>query len=254
MKRTRLVQGLTGWSSIDAARLLVQIKKDPGAIRAIDYNNHTINLRGMDLNALFEVLSSREYDFASECVTSNDRPSILDVGSHIGGFAVWALSLNPSARVISVEADPATHAVTELNVRAWASQGADWRSINRAAHASDGAMVRFSDSGPTLGHRLDPNGKVNVQTISLPTLVDMAAPDGGCIDLLKIDIEGAEEAFICDNDPSFARVNAVVVELHSRHCDTNRVKAYLDRCFDDILIVSARTSGKPLLYGRGQRL
>jgi hypothetical protein len=50
----------------------------------------------------------------------------------------------------------------------------------------------------------------------------------GCIDLLKCDIEGAEQLFLETYPDLLQKTHAVVVELHSEHCDTARCRSLLN--------------------------
>lgn len=250
MRRVRLLQQCAGVTSVSAAQLLLRVRSRPQNLRTIDHRGSLVAFRGLDLDALFEVLAYQEYDFLRNLLSSLARPIVVDVGAHIGAFAIWALRVNRRARVLSIEADPATCAVAEMNVRSHSAQGRDWRVINRAAGATNGVIVRFCDQGPSMSHRIDPSGSIEIESIDLPAILDLAAPEGGPIDLMKVDIEGAEEDFLSSAESTLRRANALVVELHPYLCDTDGVKRLLERNFSEISTLSSRLSAKPLLYCR----
>ena len=250
MQRIRLLQKLTGGTPTSAARILLEIRSQPDAVRTIEHEDKSVAFRGPDLDALFEVLAYQEYGFLRPLLSSLERPIVIDVGAHIGAFAIWAAGINARARVLSIEADPATCAVAQMNARSLSACRFTWQVINRAAGDSDGTTVRISDAGPSMSHRIHPNGNIEVESISLPAVLDLAAPNGEPIDLMKIDIEGAEEDFLSGSQAALRRVNALVVELHPYLCNANNVEMLLKRHFDEVSTMTSRLSSKPVLYCR----
>ena len=82
-------------------------------------------------------------------------------------------------------------------------------------------MLTFSDVGDSMSHRVSDEGAVEVQGMSLYELLSASKFD--TVDLMKLDIEGTEEAFLCENPELLKRVNILVVELHPNVCDTQKV-------------------------------
>lgn len=233
---------------VPAASFLVKARKDPAARAEARFSPFTFVFRGADLSALRELLLDREYAFLRPLLEERPAPVVVDVGAHIGLFAIWALSERPASRILSVEADPGTFAILSENMARSASVPGSWAAVNRAAW-KDGSPVRFSDSGDAMSHRVSQTGRLSVAGITLEELIGMAAPTGE-VDLLKIDIEGAEEAFLCDGPGGLARVRNLVIELHPDLCDTGRVDELLKRSFASVERMGGRTSSKPLLLCR----
>jgi hypothetical protein len=98
-----------------------------------------------------------------------------------------------------------------------------------------------------MGHRVEARGDVEVRSISLGTLVDMVAGAAGRLDLLKVDIEGSEQALLCANPSILRRIDALVVELHPGLCDTEAVRTLLAEHYRTIREIGGRKSSKPLL-------
>lgn len=230
--------------------VLLSIRRDMSAPQVLRTPSGDIAFRGTDEQALKEVLIDREYAFLDDVLAASETPHVLDVGAHIGTFALWVLGRNPRARVLSVEADPRTFELVERNAAVRRARGLNWSTVHAAAGARDGDVVRLSDDGPSMSHRVAADGRVEVSTASFASLLDRAAGPDGRIDLLKVDIEGSEEAFLCDTSGLLNRVGALVIELHPALCDTDRVRAQLAAHFDDISEVQGRYSSKPLLYCR----
>ena len=206
--------------------------------------------RGCDVNAVQEVLVDNEYGFLRSLLEGADSPRILDIGTHIGLFSLWALSVNPRAQIFSVEASPDTFVVLEENIgRAQKIIPAiAWRAVNRAAW-SNSEPIRFSSSGDSMSHRVSSTGSADVRGMTLREVMETGFPQK-TIDLMKIDIEGAEEEFICAMPDLLKAVNSLVIELHPNLCNTARVEGVLQEAFSTIETVAGRTSSKPLLYCR----
>lgn len=231
-----------------AVSTLMRIRKDRDAVQSVFYDGTPVRFRGIDEQALREVLVDREYAFLTDFLSATPVPTILDIGAHIGTFAIWVFSVNAKARVLSVEADPRTYWVTDLNAAAFTEGGTDWQVIHGAAAGEDGDILHLLDAGPSMSHRIDPHGTIEVHGTSLTRLLDRIAPDGASVDLVKIDVEGSEEAFLCAAPEALKRVKSLVIELHPQLCDTNRVQLLIEEHFGRIKYVGGRKSAKPLLY------
>lgn len=201
------------------------------------YYGYNFTFRGCDLSALKEVFIDQEYEFLKDILTTDKPPVILDVGAHIGTFSLWALKTNPKAQIISVEASPNTFKI--VNDTAQKTQK-NWKVINRAAWKNTDSIA-FSDDGESMSHKVLPEGKKMVQGIPLS---ELAKDD---IDLMKIDIEGAEEAFLSQNHEALENVACLVIELHPNYCDTDKVREVINKYYPNVEEVQGRISNKPLL-------
>lgn len=159
-----------------------------------------------DLEVLAEVLGRESYAVPGV----EDARTVIDLGSHIGLSLLYFRTRFPAARIIGVEADPRnwrllTSNVAELSAvetRRAAATGVDaWRELNLAAERH-----RSSVTSEVPAER-----RVRVPGITLDSLVHELRADR--VDLLKIDIEGAEWD-VLTNATSLERVDAVVGEIH----------------------------------------
>ena len=222
--------------------------RDPNYLGSINYHGTDIVFRGVDAMAVKEVLVDREYGAVLHRLAGTAAPLVLDVGAHIGLFSLWLLKEYPGARVRSVEADPQTYDVLARNVASARGGGAWWEAMNAAAWEEDGKELRFSAAGPTMSHRINDSGEIVVKGVSLKTLLDgLVDRGGGVVDLMKIDVEGSEEVFLCSDPEQLFRVRNVVVELHPKLCNTQRVLEVLRSVYRTVTEIQQRTSSKPLL-------
>ena len=208
-----------------------------------DFKGLPFVFRSSDVEALKEVLVFEEYDFAADYLKAIKAPRIADIGHHIGTFSLWALSVNPMAEILGVEADALTFNVANENTQIGAKQSRKWRVVHRAAWKND-EKISCSTDGDTMGHKVSQAGTNSVQGIPLTQLMEEL---GGAIDLMKIDIEGAEEAFLAETPELLTNVNAVIIEIHPEHCSEPKVRAILEEHFDKIERMS-RENSKPLLW------
>jgi FkbM family methyltransferase len=246
-RRASWMLRLTGnpWQTFTTIR---QIRRHQDRIQTVRSGQFSISFRGTDELALYEVLVLQEYDFLRSFLTTCDRPKILDIGAHIGTFAIWVLSVNTQAQVLSVEADPDTFQISLQNSQKLTSQGFYWEILEKAAGATDNESLSFSSVGPSMSHRLNSEGDISVHSISLRSLLNHLDPQHEGVDLMKIDIEGGEENFLCNDPDALDRVESIVVELHPELCNVEKVLKLLKSKYSTIQSVNNRLSSKPLMF------
>jgi FkbM family methyltransferase len=128
----------------------------------------------------------------------------MDLGGNIGMFGAWLLSHSPDASVLAYEADPANARIHALTVEANRPR-VDWEVVAAAAGTEDGE-ARFA-AGRGARSRLAGDGDADVAVVPVHDVLAR----GGDVDLLKIDVEGAEWSLLAD--PRFASLPARVVAL-----------------------------------------
>ncbi|MDP3892180.1 FkbM family methyltransferase [Nocardioides sp.] len=138
----------------------------------------------------------------------------LDIGGHIGCFAVAFARTFPGSRVDAYEASPTTAAYLSRNITA---NGLDdrVRCHPRAVSAERGTL-EFADNaaGSALNGLTAPRGAATVQVEAI-TFADAVAAAGGAVDVVKIDTEGAEYDIVLGSAPAdWSGVRRVVLEYH----------------------------------------
>lgn len=231
----------------EAALYIFKSKFKPALPGQGNFGHLPITFRKQDMSALREVLIDAEYAFLKPYIATSQPICILDLGAHIGTFALWCLSQNPLADIYSVEADPSTFAVLKTNMQPATHYGHTWRAVNRAAWKEEVAL-RFSVTGDSMSHKVSDDGKVKVLGANLENFFELSKFER--IGLLKIDIEGAEEAFLTAQPELLNKVDMIVIEIHPKLCNEQMVRSLLAEHFQVIEDVQGRKSSKPLLLCR----
>lgn len=135
----------------------------------------------------------------------------LDLGANIGMFGAWFLSRHPDGEVVAYEADPSNASIHALTVAANAPK-VRWELVAAAAGARD-ATVRFLAGHATNSRLADAS---DTEATDVPQHDVLAR--AGEVDLIKVDIEGAEWELLAD--PRFAGLpaRAVALEYHAARC------------------------------------
>lgn len=228
---------------------LIQAKFDSSCIGYGKFREYSLCFRKQDLSALREVLIEQEYSFLKPFITTNFDVTILDIGAHIGTFALWCLSENQKAAIFSIEADPETYEILSQNRKSTTEKGCNWKSLNRAAWKND-ELISFSNTGDSMSHKVCLKGTIQVQGIDLSEIFLESTYE--TVDLMKLDIEGAEESFLFANPELLSRVNILVIEIHPNLCNEENVRSLLKTYFPFIEDIQGRKSSKPLLLCRKQ--
>jgi FkbM family methyltransferase len=178
--------------------------------RVLDYEVEFLD-RDDFRRLLDEVFGSRIYAFAPR----REAPLILDLGANIGMSVLFFKHLAPASRIVAFEPDPASFAVLERNVGA--NRVADVTLVPAAVGASAGTIDLYADRdgrhsllASTLPHRAPAATARRVPAVALSAYV------GEEVDLLKIDIEGAEEGVLRELAGSgrLTRVHEMHIEYH----------------------------------------
>lgn len=224
---------------------LVKARSNKQAATHGKYRGFFFAFRGHDLSALKEVLIDDEYHFATPLLKDKKAPVIIDIGAHIGTFAIWCLSINPTSKILSIEADPETFSILNGNIQKNGAQNIQWAAVNRAAWKNRDSLS-FCNQGDSMSHKVSDQGIVSVTGFPLQEVIQASGENH--IDVMKIDIEGSEEAFLCENPALLNRIDCIIIELHPNLCDTARVRSTLDQYYPNIVAIQGRTSSKPLLF------
>lgn len=150
---------------------------------------------------------------------------IVDGGANVGYTAFYLLHHYPAARIAVVEPDAGNLAVCRKNL---APFGDRVTFIQAGIWDAPGPMTldRSGEEWAFVARPAKPGEAVEFQAV---TVADVMARTGfPHVDLLKLDIEGAEEVAFAGSPPWLDRITSLVIELHGPACEA-AVAAALDR-------------------------
>jgi FkbM family methyltransferase len=142
---------------------------------------------------------------------------IVDCGANVGYAAVYFLNAFKNARVIAVEPDPDNFALCQKNLAPFGSRAevilaAVWSSrtglkLRKAAGRENEWGIQVVETS---------SEEADVQATSLTALIEERGL--ASIELLKVDIEGAERTVFGDKVEWLEKVKNIVIELHGEDC------------------------------------
>ena len=135
-----------------------------------------------------------------------EKSVILDLGAHIGCTAIYFSMIYPDAQIYAVEASEESYNILKENVKSFKNIIA----VQAVIDSKDG-VVCFDTSGYSFNSKINHNGKM-VQSISISTL--MMQYQITRVNLIKIDIEGAEKNILQNNVNWLKKTDNMIIELH----------------------------------------
>jgi FkbM family methyltransferase len=192
-----------------------------GSIRMLDYE-----LQYADLLSVCPQWHDIFVNGALEFRAASETPRILDCGANIGLASLFFKRRFPAARITAYEADPALFAIARANLAA--NGAADVDVVNAAVWTAAG-RVTFRAEGTDSGMIDGLAGGVAGPAVEVPSLRLRDILAAGPLDLLKLDIEGAEDAVLADCEPVLDRVSAIVMDLHEFDPSVRQAPRVLDR-------------------------
>lgn len=216
------------WSSVLDAPSVYRYYRHLGRETAQQLGDGTVNLTlrspysakvqlretGSDVATFAEIFEEKVYqeaaDLAGACET------IVDLGANIGLASLYLASRNPNARILAVEPAGANWELLNYNLRALQQAGRCCTLRAAAWKANTPLAIRTPRSGRFNAFQVDETGPdqpdVWVEGLTIETLFNLV--NFPTVDLLKIDVEGAEVALLVSNSQWLDRVRTLAIEFH----------------------------------------
>ncbi len=174
-----------------------------------------------DIDVFNQVLVNLEYNINEEI----NPKIIIDAGANIGLTSLFFSNKYPGAKIIAIEPEKDNFKFLVKNC----STLKNIIPINKAVW-SDNNPVHFKKSQSKDSHFIsnEDNDADLVETITIPDILSNYRIDR--IDILKLDIEGAEKEIFSKNvDLWLPKVKCLIIELHDRFlpgCSKNVFNAF----------------------------
>lgn len=158
-------------------------------------------------------------------VLLSNNPIMVDVGAHVGIATLYFKKNYPKAKILSFEPNPYLFELLKENVNA--NGLSDIKLYNYALAVKPGLRDFYIDSSenkwystgnfePKAWNKRQDTQKIQVQTQNLEYIFmevkNWSQRDQ--IDLLKLDIEGAESSILKNNAELLSRIRSIIIEYH----------------------------------------
>jgi FkbM family methyltransferase len=135
---------------------------------------------------------------------------IVDAGAHIGMASILFALKYPAAKIIAIEPEPSNFAALVRNTAPYKTitpiQAALWREDGEVS-------LGPSNAHPKGAFQVVEHGQQRVRAITMDRLMRQTGIEA--IDLLKVDIEGAEKE-VFESCTWIEKVRVIAIELHDR--------------------------------------
>lgn len=203
--------GYEGLLLVSKARLLQRPVEIVTTIAGAKHPIH-LRLRTSDVSVLHQVFLINEY----ERELSRPPRTIVDAGANIGLTAVFYANQYPDAEIIAIEPESSNFALLEKNAAAYPNitcvHAALWDEEKELAVVDPG-LGHYGFQTAAVATATRP--RESVTGVTIPQL--MRRYSLSSIDLLKLDIEGAEKEVFEASAPWIDKIGVVVVEMHDRY-------------------------------------
>jgi FkbM family methyltransferase len=206
-------------------KILSEHKSTPGldifAGKRIEFNNGEAYLKQRN-----EIFYRRIYQFK----TQNPTPRIIDCGGNIGLSAIFFKQFYPNSQLTVFEADPNIANICRKNMEAFGfNDGVE--VVSKAVWTEDTELV-FDARGSASG-RIDATGN-SVHKVVIPAInFSDYLKHESTIDMLKIDIEGAENDLIASIQSALPKVKNIFLEYHCLQEQGQRLQEILQILLDN---------------------
>lgn len=186
----------------------------------------------LDWTVVREVIERDGYRVGSYDMTGW---TVVDCGAHIGVFSAWCAARG-AVRVLAIEPQPQNRAILNRNVTRFPTV----QVVPLALGAEEGETQIVWVSGGAHTVAFDQPNSMNpvwpVRQTTLPRL--LADYSVACVDLLKMDMEGAEiETLLACGPDVLGRIDRIAMETHgvsathTWYRDPQELMAYLGRFY-----------------------
>jgi FkbM family methyltransferase len=172
----------------------------------------TLRLKTSDILVWYSVFEREDYGIELPAAPS----TIIDVGAYTGLSAIYFAERYPTAMILALEPDPSNFALLVRNTHPYPNIV----PLDQALWHTDGRIdLRDPGTGHWAFHVVpdDPqDGRLRAQvaTVCVRTLIERFALER--IDLLKMNVEGAEREIFQHSEDWIERVGIIVAQLHDQ--------------------------------------
>src|SRR5262245_8858367 len=157
--------------------------------------------------------------------TDVPSPRILDCGANLGPASIYFKRRHPHAKLTAFEADPRLASICRSNLAV--NEGTEQVDVKEAAVWTVEGTIEFICEGTDSGTIASLGEPIQGPLMSVPSVRLRDWLDEP-VDLLKLDIEGAELSVLEDCRDRLCNVRAMFVEVHESNTEKRKTGAMFD--------------------------
>jgi len=205
------------FAPLDALRIVALLHLPFRLGRVIRFGRLAIEVRDnrSDAYVVFDVIGKDPYLRRYGRARLARARTIVDVGAHVGSFALYAADIAKDARVIAFEPSSATFALLARNVARNGLANIEARNAGLGrARATARLTLSKSNPGANTLHALAADDVAGVEDVAIESFSDVLA-GLDTVDFLKLDCEGGEYDVLLPLRPDeLAKIGYVAMEYH----------------------------------------
>jgi FkbM family methyltransferase len=189
----------------------------------LDGNTYYVDAARRDITPYASVWIEREYEPDARFMPPRDGV-VVDIGAQVGFLTTRMARHVTSGRVIAIEPDPVSFSRLQRSVAANALKNV---TLVQCALSNEEGKFTFASAEHSVDSRLLIAGQVPPRLVAQPgtrtsevectTLDHLTSRERiDRIDLLKVDVEGAEIKVLEAAEKTLSRVQAMLIEIHSQ--------------------------------------
>lgn len=168
-----------------------------------------------DFQVFEQIFNRQEYDFN----VKRTPTIIVDAGANIGLASIYFSNKFPDAKIIAIEPEESNLKILRKNIAPYGNITLVCKALwheNTRLNLLDPGLGKYGFMTQAQNSAEEIYGEIvhEVQGITLDTVMKEHGIDH--IDILKIDIEGAEREIFRDPSAWIEKVDSLIVELHER--------------------------------------
>jgi len=230
--------GLYGLLQVAKARLLQRPVEVVVSVSGIKHPLH-LRFRTTDVSLLSDILLHGEYDWEFP----KSPRVIVDAGANIGLACIFFANRYPEAKIVAIEPEESNYEMLRKNTACYPNVvpilGALWKDNKDLCLLDNGA----GEWGFRTEEQSEPCNRKEGKYVFGVTLDKLMADHNlSQIDILKIDIEGAEREVFESSSRWINKVGAIVVELHDQQKAGCSRAVYSATCDFDVKLRRGETT------------
>jgi len=172
----------------------------------------TLRNNKSDKPIFYQVFYEKQYDLYG--IDFPDAKRIIDGGANIGCAAVYFSIRFPAAEILAIEPERNNYTLLEKNIRPYKNiqsiEAGIWNKNEQLSLANpEGGAAEFMFESSSESSNM-------IEGMTINSLLELKKWDS--VDIIKLDIEGAEKEVFSANDLSWLnKTRLLIIELHDRY-------------------------------------